>query len=70
MKITKDFQADAAYIYILPDIKGVQVDYTIPIIDERTWGMINIDIVNWKIFGIEVIPLSLIDNSLSFEKIG
>ncbi len=70
MKITKDFTADAAYIYLFPEKEGIAIDYSIPVIDENTWGMINIDILDGKIFWIEVIPMSLIDNSLPFENIG
>jgi hypothetical protein len=36
MKITKDLEANAAYIYLLSDNKDIRVDYTLPIIDEET----------------------------------
>lgn len=62
-KITIDDEADAAYLYLPNPSEKETINYTIPVIDERTWSMINIDISkNWKIIGLETLPSSLLNN--------
>jgi len=59
MRVKYDASADAAYIYLLPEIAAGGVERTVPVDPREVDGMINLDFdSDGRLVGIEVLDAS------------